>query len=528
MTKYSRIDLECAPPGVHYDQAYNAAVDIVERHGAGDNADKTCLIDDDGSYTYAELTAAMNRAGNMLDDLGMQAEQRVVMCMTDGIDFAAVFFGAIKAGYVAVPLNTMLTGDDYDYILRDSRAPVLVVSEALLETFAPLFDGLPHLRHVIVAGGGPDGAHEDLASLLSVASAELPAAATTADDVAFWLYSSGSTGRPKGAAHLQADMLYTVAYYGLAVLGLRADDVVYSAAKMFFAYGLGNSLSMPLYAGATAVVTAGRPTPDSVVDVMHRHQPTVFFGVPTLYGAILADPEVGREQASGALRLCVSAGEALPKHIGESWEARFGAGILDGIGSTEMLHIFISNRQGDNRYGTTGRPIPGYDLRLLDENGEAVAEGEIGELWVSGPSSSPYYWNNRAKSLDTFHGPWTRTGDKYVRDGDGYYVYAGRSDDMLKVGGIWVSPFEVESALLADDEVLEVAVVGREDADTLVKPMAYVVLKPGVTGSEAKADALKAFVKDRIAPYKYPRWIEFAEALPKTATGKIQRFRLRD
>ncbi len=528
MSSFSRIDTTATPPEVSFDRAYNAAVDIVERHGRGALAEKTCLIDDAGAHSYADLGRAMNRAGDMLGGLGMAAEQRVVMCITDGLDFAAVFFGAIKAGFVAVPVNTMLTSDDYDYILRDSRAPVLVVSRAPLDRFEPLFESLPHLRHVVVAGGGPQGAHEDLAGLLAVASDELAAAETSADDVAFWLYSSGSTGRPKGAAHLQSDMLYTIAYYGLAVLGLREDDVVYSAAKMFFAYGLGNSLSIPLYAGATAVVTAGRPTPEAVVDVMHRHQPTVFFGVPTLYGAILADQALDRSLASDRLRLCVSAGEALPKHIGETWETRFGAAILDGIGSTEMLHIFISNRPGDNRYGSTGKPIPGYDLRLLDEAGEAVADGEVGELWVGGPSASPYYWNNRAKSLDTFHGPWTRTGDKYVGDRDGYYIYAGRSDDMLKVGGIWVSPFEVESALLADDEVLEVAVVGREDADRLVKPMAYVVLKEGHRGSDGKAEALKAFVKDRIAPYKYPRWIEFADALPKTATGKIQRFKLRD
>ncbi len=527
MTSFSRIDTSTTPAKVTVERAYNAAVDIVDRHGQGALAEKTCLIDDAGSYSYAELGAAANRAGNALLGLDVRPEQRVVMCMTDGIDLAAVFFGAIKAGLVAVPLNTMLTSDDYEHMLRDSRAPVLVVSAPLLERFEPLLDRLPRLRHVAVAGGADHG-HEDLAALLASASDQLVAAETTADDVAFWLYSSGSTGRPKGAAHLQTAMLHTIAYYGLATVGIGPEDVVYSAAKMFFAYGLGNSLSMPLYAGATAVVTAGWPTPEAVVEIMARHQPTIFHGVPTLYGAILADASLDRARGSKRLRLCVSAGEALPKHIGETWEARFGAPILDGIGSTEMLHIFLSNTPDDNRYGTTGKPVPGYEVRLLDEAGQAVGAGEVGELWVGGPSASPYYWNNREKSLDTFHGPWTRTGDKYVRDHDGYYIYAGRSDDMLKVGGIWVSPFEVESALLADDEVLEVAVVGREDADRLVKPMAYVVLKDAASGSEAKAEALKAFVKDRIAPYKYPRWIDFVEALPKTATGKIQRFKLRD
>jgi 4-hydroxybenzoate-CoA ligase/benzoate-CoA ligase len=488
---------------------------------------KTALIDDASGYSYADLQERVNRAGNALRELGLQSEQRVFICLADGIDFPAVFFGAMKAGFVAVPVNTMLTSDDYAYILADSRAPILVVSASLLERFEPIIDNLPQLRHVVVSGGEKEG-FASLEALTAAAGPELEPANTTADDAGFWLYSSGSTGRPKGAVHLHRDLVYTVAYYAVGVLGMTADDVVFSAAKMFFAYGLGNTLSFPFYLGATAVVMAERPTPDSVMGMLKRHQPTIFYGVPTLLGAILADPDLTREVGSQRLRLSVSAGEALPKHIAERWEERFAAPVLDGIGSTEMLHIFISNRLDDNRHGTTGKPVPGYQARVVDEDGVEVGAGEIGELMVNGPSASPYYWNNREKSLATFHGPWTATGDKYICDEDGYLAYAGRSDDMLKVGGIWVSPFEVESALLEHDGVLEAAVVGEEDQDDLVKPKAFIVLKQPAEDPADRAAELQQFVKERLAPYKYPRWVEFVDALPKTATGKIQRFKLRN
>jgi len=525
MNDYSQIDSSRSPPVVAVPRRYNAAVDFVDRNVAQGRSERTALIDDAGSYSYAELQARVNRAGNVLAGLGMQPEQRVVMCLLDGVDFPALFFGAMKAGFVAVPVNTLLTSDDYEYILSDSRAPVVVVSAPLLEKFAPLAARLPALKHVVVAGGEAPG-RPNLAALMADAAPELEAAETTADDVGFWLYSSGSTGRPKGAVHLHADLVHTVALYGQGILGMTENDVVFSAAKMFFAYGLGNAVSFPFYIGATAVAIAERPTPEAVMRTLKQHQPTIFFGVPTLYGAILADSNLTRESSSARLRLCVSAGEALPKQLGERWEERFGAPILDGIGSTEMLHIFISNRPDDNRYGSTGRPVPGYQVRLVDEAGVEVAAGEVGDLLVSGPSCSPCYWNNRVKSLAAFHGPWTVTGDKYVRDDDGYLTYAGRSDDMLKVGGIWVSPFEVESALLGHDQVLEAAVVGEADADRLIKPKAFIVLKDGA-GDQALAGELQQFVKERLAPYKYPRWIEFVDELPKTATGKIQRFKLR-
>jgi len=365
---------------------------------------------------------------------------------------------------------------------------------------------------------------------LASAPRQLDAFSTTPDDVAFWLYSSGSTGPPKGAIHLHAHLMQTAKLYAQGVLGIDENDVVFSAAKLFFAYGLGNALTFPLSVGATSVLMAERPTPASVRRILHEHQPTIFCGVPTLFAAMLADTANGgitREEASAALRVSISAGEALPKHVGERWKQRMGTDILDGIGTTELLHIFLSNRPGDIRYGTSGKPIPGYELELVGDDGESVSPGEEGSLWVRGPSAAVAYWNQRELSGGTFHGPWTRTGDRYVCDREGYFTYLGRGDDMLKVGGIWVSPFEVESALAQHEAVLEAAVVGHADADQLVKPKAFVVLRQERVPSDALKDELKEFIKSKLAPYKYPRWIEFLPELPKTATGKIQRFRLR-
>jgi benzoate-CoA ligase family protein len=371
---------------------------------------------------------------------------------------------------VPVPLNTLLTPEEYDFMLQDSRAHALVLSDALYPKLDKAISSSSYLGAVAIADtpmGGPDGGQPHLEALTGRASPDLAAAATTPDDVAFWLYSSGSTGAPKGAMHLHAHLAYTAVLYGRGVLGVQENDVVFSAAKLFFAYGLGNAMTFPLSVGATAVLTAERPTPAAVMRVMREHQPTIFCGVPTLFAAMLADETVRKEAGSRALRCSISAGEALPRHIGEKWRERFDTDILDGIGSTEMLHIFLSNRHGEVRYGTTGKPVPGYDMKLVGDDGEPVADGEEGSLWVRGPSACVAYWNQRDKSLGTFHGPWTRTGDRYVRDADGYYTYAGRADDMLKVGGIWVSPFEVESALVAHDAVLEAAVVGCADGEVV-------------------------------------------------------------
>ena len=546
----ARVDRTTSPATIELPREYNAAHEFIDANLAKGRSEKTAFIDAAGRYTYGELAERVNRAGNALRMLGAGMETRVLMCMLDGIDFPAVFWGAIKAGCVPIPINTLLTSGDYAHLLRDSRARIVVVSDALLDRFAPALADQPCVEQVVIAGGeaqhnaqasartdaasdpetaaGTGGhAHHRLADLLAAASPELNAAPTTCDDVAFWLYTSGSTGTPKGSMHLHRDLITTAEHYGVATLGIREDDLVYSAAKLFFAYGLGNGMTFPFHVGATAVVLAGRPTPDAVMAILREHQPTIFYGVPTLYGAMLALPSGGAGDGSSRLRIAASAGEALPAEIGAAWEERFGAPILDGLGSTEMLHIFLSNREGDVRYGTSGKAVPGYRLKVIAETGESAAPGEIGELWVSGDSSAVAYWNQREKSLATFHGPWTRTGDKYVVDEEGYYHYRGRTDDMLKVGGQWVSPFEVESALLGHEAVLETAVVAAEDEQGLVKPKAFVVPRAGVEADAALAAALQEFVKDRLAPFKYPRWIEFAGDLPKTATGKIQRFKLR-
>jgi benzoate-CoA ligase family protein len=506
---------------------YNATADLIERNLTPGRAGKLALVEDGGRrFTYAQLSERINRAGSALTRLGVQMEQRVLLVLQDTADFPALFWGAIKIGAVPVPVNTLLTTPEYDFFLRDSRARVLVVSRALLDKVEPILSGQPFLQHTILCGGHADG-YPSLDALLEDSSPYLDAAPTTTDDVAFWHYSSGSTGAPKGTMHLQQNLARTAELYGQGVLGIREEDVVYSAAKLFFAYGLGNAMTFPFSVGATAILLVERPTPASVMRVMREHHPSIFCGVPTLFASLLADPQNGPESGSPKLRLCVSAGEPLPRDIGERWRARFGVDVLDGLGSTEMLHIFLSNRPGDVRYGTTGKPVPGYELAIVDDDDHPVPEGELGELKVSGPSSAMGYWNNRARSLRTFRGAWTFTGDKFRRDEHGDYIYCGRGDDMLKVGGMWVSPAEVEAALIGHPSVLEAAVVGREDEHGLVKPKAFVVVRPGAEPSPALVDELQRFVKDRLAPFKYPRWIEFLDALPKTATGKIQRFKLR-
>jgi benzoate-CoA ligase family protein len=526
VSTYSQLDFSTTPPGVAIPRNYNAATDFIDRHLDEGRTENIAVIDDAGSYTYGELAARVNRAGNALTELGLRAGDRIGIALLDTIDFPAIFWGALKTGIVPVAINTLLTTDDYRYILADSRVRALIVSEPLLENFQPLFDDLPDLEHVVVSGDTA-GDYPALSGLMSEAPDHLAPAATTADDVAFWLYSSGSTGSPKGVIHLHSHLVQTAALYGVGVLGIQEEDRVFSAAKLFFAYGLGNAMSFPFLVGATSILLAGRPTPAAVMDTLACHDPTIYFGVPTLYAATLADPAIDVGRQSTGLRLCVSAGEALPEDVGKRWEKRFGVPVLDGIGSTEMLHIFLSNSPGDVVYGTSGKPVPGYEMKLVDHLGVDTPQGEIGELIVNGPSSAAAYWNQRQKSLDTFRGRWTWTGDKYTVDEGGYFRYSGRSDDMLKVSGQWVSPFEVESALIEHEGVLEAAVVGDTDDDDLIKPRAYIVLNDGITGDQTLAEEIQGFVKGRLALHKYPRWIEFVPELPKTATGKIQRFRLR-
>ncbi|HEY6257455.1 MAG TPA: benzoate-CoA ligase family protein [Xanthobacteraceae bacterium] len=503
--------------------AYNFAADILERNLRAGRADKPAYLDPRGSWSFSQLADRAARLGQALRALGIRREERVLICLTDTVDWPTAFLGAIKSGIIPVPVNTLMTEDDYGFMLADSRARALIVSEALHPKFERLIKSSPDLQHVIVSGDAGRGGFEDM---IAAASPEDYTAPTTPDDICFWLYTSGSTGKPKGAVHVHADLKLTNDLYAAPILGLTEADVCYSAAKLFFAYGLGNALTFPLSAGATTILLPERPTPDAVAALLRRHPVTVLYAVPTFYAAFLASPAAPR-RAELKLRLCVSAGEALPGDIGTRWRERYGVDILDGLGSTEMLHIFLSNRPGDVRYGTTGKPVPGYDIRLVGDTGAVVNKGEMGELQVRGPTSAIMYWNNRAQSRATFLGDWTRSGDKYREDEDGYLVYCGRHDDMLKVSGMYVSPFEVEGALCAHPDVLEAAVVAWPDDEGLIKPKAYVVLKSQSLAGEALAAALQEHCKSRLAPYKYPRVIEFRADLPKTATGKIQRFKLR-
>lgn len=512
---------------MQYPRVYNAAADMVDRHVREGRAGKPAFVDPVRSLTYGGLAAATNRMANLLCAFAVPREARVALLLHDGVDFPVAFWGAIKAGVVPVALNTLLPTEQYAYILHDSRAQALIVSAPLLPVVQPILARVPSLTHLLVAGGPAPVGGFTLAHELEAQPATFQIAVTSADEVAFWLYTSGSTGTPKGVRHVHTAAMETARLYGQGVLGIRADDVVFSAAKLFFAYGLGNAMSFPLSVGATTILLPERPTPAAVFRVLEAHQPTLFYGVPTLYAAMLAYPQGTPASSSQRLRWCVSAGEALPAEIGQSFKAKFGVDILDGVGSTEMLHIYVSNRPGEVKYGTSGKPVAGYEIRLVDEAGTGVGPGEIGEMLVKGPTAAEGYWNQRAKSRATFEGQWMRTGDKYTRDGAGYYTYAGRTDDMFKVSGVWVSPFEVESALVAHDAVLEAAVVPAQDADGLLKPKAFVVLKAGRSGCAALTEALQEHVKARAGGWKYPRWVEYTGSLPKTATGKIQRYKMR-
>jgi benzoate-CoA ligase len=494
-------------------------------------ASKIAFIDDAGSLSYSELADRLKRFAAGLKAAGIRREERVLLLMHDCCDWPVAFLGAMYAGIVPVAVNTLLTADDYAFMLAHSRAQAVIVSSALLPTLNAAMAQAPHEVKSIIVSNAAAGLPENAVALGDFIAKSEPlnkSSPTRPDDPGFWLYSSGSTGRPKGTLHTHANPYWTAELYGKGVLALTDKDVCFSAAKLFFAYGLGNGLSFPLSVGATVVLMAERPTPDATfkrwTDPRPGHQPTVFFGAPTGFAGMLASPNLPAKTAV-SLRMCSSAGEALPAELGEKFKQHFGVDIVDGIGSTEMLHVYLSNLPGKVRYGTTGWPVPGYDIELRGDDGLAVPDGETGDLYIKGPSAAVMYWGNREKSRETFQGAWTKSGDKYVRNDDGTYTYSGRSDDMLKVSGIYVSPFEVESTLIQHAAVLEAAVIGVNDSDGLTKTKAYVVLKAGQSATEAE---LKAFVKDRLAPYKYPRSIEFISELPKTATGKIQRFKLRD
>ena len=516
---------------------FNAADYFVDRNIRQGRGHKIAIYTEHRNYTYNDVQKMVNKTANAMRDRGLRIEERVMMLMLDVPQFYAIFWGAIKLGAIPIPVNTMLNPEDYEFYLNDSRARLLVVSEELLPLINKIKGDLPYLRDIIVISE-VEGAHIPFKQKYKSAPATIKTTSTTRDDVGFWLYSSGSTGSPKGAIHSQYDMVVTSNAYAKGILGLTEDDICLSAARLFFAYGLGNGMYFPLSAGCSAVLNPHRPTPETMFRSLEKFRPTIFFGIPTLYGQMLeyqvrmdrekgvkADPNA--DHALSSVRICVSGGEALPPDIYKRWKDRYGVNILDGMGSTEMAHIFLSNSPGEIKLGSTGKPVPGYELKLVDHEGNEVPQGDIGTLLVKGDSAAQFYWHKRQKSRQTMQGEWINTGDKYYIDSDGFYWCAGRADDMLKVGGIWVSPVEVENCLGEHEAVLENAVVGWRDDKGLVKPKAFVVLREGFVPSEELAEELKKWVLEKLPKFKYPRWIEFLPALPKSATGKTQRFKLR-
>ncbi len=515
-----------APPELP--DRYNAAQTFIDAHRGVRDA-QVAIRCQGRSVTYAELAANVNRAGNALRELGVEMEQRVVVCCADSPPFAYAFFGAIKIGAVPVPANTILSAAELRYIVEDSRAVAIVVSAPLLPKVLEFRKDVPRLRHVLVSGAPAQPGVLSFEEALAAARPELDPADTSRDDMCFWLYSSGTTGFPKGAVHLQHDMIYSADTYGAGVLGLTERDRTFTVSPLFHAYGLGNGVFFPLRVGASTVYKPERPTPDVVYGLVTTERPTILFSSPAFYAALVAHPEQNFGYDLSSLRFCVSAGEALPKPIFDAWKRRFGLEILDGIGSTEMLHIFISNVAGAARGGTSGTVVPGYRARIVDDDERDLPAGQVGNLWVSGDSAFSLYWNKHDKTKAAIKGEWIVTGDQYHLGTDGVYTYQGRSDDMFKVSGQWVSPAEVEATLMAHPAVLECGVVGLKDKDDLTKPKAFVVLKQGQQPSDALGAELKTFVKTRILPHKYPRWIDFVDELPKTAGGmKIQRYKLRE
>jgi len=505
---------------------FNAATYFIDRHLGEGRSEKIAIECRDARITYLELCQRVNRVGNALRQLSVRIEERVLLLLLDTPDFAACFFGAIKIGAVPVPVNTLLKSADYEFMLNNSRARVAIVSEALYPHIQTIpRKQLRYLEHIVVVGAKAQDTlcFEDW---IGRGSPELDPEPTSKDDVAFWLYSSGSTGFPKACVHLQHDMVVASARYAMGILNMTEHDRCFSVAKLFFAYGLGNGLYFSLAVGGTSILLPGSPKPAQVFEIIERHKPTLFFSVPSNYAALLGYAE-GKTPDLSSIRYGISAGEALPAAIFQRFKDRFGIEILDAIGSTEMLHMFIANRPGAVRPGSSGQIIPGYDARIVDENNALVQPGAIGNLLARADSTCSHYWNQHEKSKDTIEGHWIRTGDKYHQDADGYFWYAGRSDDMLKCSGVWISPVEIESVLIEHPAVREAAIVARQDKDELLKPQACVVLKEGIAGTEELARELQEFIVSRLPIYKRPRWVEFFPELPKTATGKLQRYKLR-
>jgi len=511
---------------VEFSERLNVATVFVDRHLQEGRAEKAAILCGDETVTYQGLYEGVNRFGNALLGLGIRMEERVAIIMPDSPECVYAFFGAIKIGAVAIPMNTLLMPADYEYLLNDSRAQVLVIHSSLLNLIEPVRVKLRYIKHVIVAGDQSEG---DLSfkDVTASASPELAPADTSKDDSAFWLYSSGTTGFPKGTIHLQHDMIVEADLYAEKTIGLIESDVSFSVAKLFFAYGLGNGLYFSLWVGGTTVLLPGRPMPQTVYEIIDKYQPTVFYSVPTSYAALLHLAEKEGRTSIGKVRMCVSAGEPLPKPLYDKWLERYGVEILDGIGSTEILHIFISNRPGKVKPGSTGQIVEGYEAKIIDDDGNDLGVDEVGTLLIKGDSIANGYWNKHEQTKDTFRGEWINTHDKFRLDEDDYFWYAGRTDDMMRVGGQAVWPADVESILMTHEAVLESGVVGVPDKEGLIKPRAYVVLKDKQAASEDLVKELQTFVKTTTQPHKYPRTVIFIDELPKTATGKIQRYKLR-
>ena len=511
-------------PRVDLPVTYNAATTFVDENIKAGRGDKTAIYYVGEKINYQTVFERVNQTGNALRELGLEIEQRVLLVLPDCPEFAYAFFGAIKIGAVPIPVNPWMKAKDYEYLLHDSRARVMIVHESALSEVEPAWDQSRFLRHVLVVGK-PRGRALSYESVLSKASTQLDAEPTGRDDVAFWVYTSGSTGSPKGAVHLQHDMITITELFVKPFLGMKEDDLCFSASKLFFSYGLGNSLYIPFRCGASTVLWPERPEPEKVLEVIERHRPTFFFSVPTLYARLL---RVEKKFDLSSLRICLSSGESLPPALFHQCKEKFGIELLDVVGSTEATHDFLANRPGRAVPGSSGEVTPAFEAKIVDDQGMEVPVGQVGNLLVKGDATAPYYWNKHEQTQRTMLGEWLKTGDTYYRDGKGYYWYCGRSDDMLKVGGMWVSPIEVENTLLEHGAPLEVGVAAETDGDGLVKPKAYVVLKDKDQASDRLREELQAFVKSKLAPYKYPRWLEFVEELPKTVTGKIQRYKLRE
>lgn len=508
-------------PELVFPASYNVASDLIDRHLDEGRAQKHAIVTLEEKIDYATLAANAARYGNALLKMGLRPGDRLLMIVKDAPEFFYTFWGCVKAGIIPVPLNTMLTVDDYRFIISDSGAKAVVYSDDFADRAVPAATGIASLKLLLARHGA-----SSLDALAAQESSALTTCAATAEAECFWLYSSGTTGRPKGVIHVHRDIVATCQLYSVNVLGVAESDTFYSIPRLFFAYGMGCAMTFPLWVGGTALLDPRRPMPDITAELFAQFKPTIFAAVPTFFSALLA-ANIVKPENLGNLRRCVSGGEALPEELQRRWSEISSVPITDGIGSTEALHIYISNSIDDIRSNSSGHIVPGYQARIIDERGDEILDGSPGRLWIKGPSLTRAYWNNPEKNAASIVNGWLDTGDTYRRDSDGYYYYCGRNDDMLKVGGIWVSPFEIEGALMAHSDILEAAVVGRADETHLIKPEAWIVLKNPNKASEKLAEDIRNHCKNTLAPYKYPRWIHFVEVLPKTATGKIQRFKLR-